>query len=206
MSASHGRRGPPTSPSRRPTDANARRSARRGHAIDSRANLESSADWPGLRLQSVWCGGAGVIYRWRAFSLARAAGTAMARLRLGGAQCLRLRASVRGWPIRLRVGRDPLTSARWRLDPMLPSDASTHTVRVRDADAAVELTAVCTPSPATRSARRAAPARGAVDPSPAALPCSRSAWWGHAELLEVTGSRRARGSRDAARGSRLARI
>ena len=29
----------------------------------------------------------------------------------------------------------------------LPSDALTHTVRVRDDDAAVELTAVCTPSP-----------------------------------------------------------
>ena len=76
----------------------------------------------------------------------------------------------------------------------VPSDALTHTVRVRDDDAAVELTAVCTPSPGyeIREARGAALA-GAVDPSlPAALPLLagvRMVGGLTRRLLEVTGSR-----------------
>lgn len=76
----------------------------------------------------------------------------------------------------------------------VPSDALTHTVRVRDDDAAVELTAVCTTSPGyeIREARGAALA-GAIDPSlPASLPLlagTRMVGGFTRRLLEVTGSR-----------------
>lgn len=76
----------------------------------------------------------------------------------------------------------------------VPSDALTHTVRVQDDDAAVELTAVCTPSPTyeIREARGAV-LSGAADPAlPAALPMlagARMVGGFTRRLLDLTGGR-----------------
>ena len=75
-----------------------------------------------------------------------------------------------------------------------PSDALTHTVRVRDEDAAVELIAVCTPSPGYEiRAAGGAVLSGAVDAAlPAALPMlagARMVGGFTRRLLELVGPR-----------------
>jgi hypothetical protein len=75
-----------------------------------------------------------------------------------------------------------------------PSDALTHTVRVHDEDAAVELTAVCTPSPAyeIREARGAVLSGAADATLPAALTMlagARMVGGFTRRLLDLTGPR-----------------
>ena len=76
----------------------------------------------------------------------------------------------------------------------VPSDALTHTVRVHDEDAAVELTAVCTPSPAyeIREARGAVLSGAADAALPAALTMlagARMVGGFTRRLLDLTGPR-----------------
>jgi Protein of unknown function (DUF2889) len=94
----------------------------------------------------------------------------------------------------LLAGRDRYERHTEGWTDAVPSDALTHTVRVQDDDAAVELTAVCTPSPGyeIREARGAA-LSGAVDTALlAALPLlagARMVGGFTRRLLDLTGPR-----------------
>ena len=133
---------------------------RRVTAIASRArpSASSARTWPGPSATiSSW-------FRWRRASLYPVARILLSPVLAGAAMALssvsvvlnslrlrRFRGSVRPVPEGIGSshldGRDRYERPDGGLDRRDPADALTHTVRVRDDDAAVELTAVCTPSP-----------------------------------------------------------